>query len=458
MKAGGDGSISLRRLEMAKETRRRVLQLSGAGALAASTGGLAAILATGRAPAFAQGTTIHWVRGSDYVPVSDQLIRGKLNDQCQKDLGIKINLEGVDGLTIQARVTSSVQSGSGPDIIGAINNWAQLYADSVADVSDVAEEIGKAQGGYYETAKAVAFDGQKWLAVPNTIVGAQIVNRTSWWKEIGFDAEKYPATWEEWRAAGKQLKTKGHPLGQTLGHAFGDANAFWYPYLWSWGGKEVEADGKTVVLNSKETVESVKFAVGFWKESLDEGGMSWDDAGNNRAFLSNTISSTSNGASIYLLARSKPENYMSDKGKPLKDDIFHSPLPKGPGGQFSYHVPFSNLLPTYSANQKAAKDFLRWFHSKDIYDTWFTSQQGFSVGATKSWASHKLWGDDPVMAPFRTAALSGRFAGYAGPAGRAAAETISKFIIVDMYAKAVQGMPAEEAVKWAHAELVKIYA
>src|SRR5215831_9658805 len=138
---------------MARITRRRLLKISGAGAVAAQTGGLAAILATGRAPAFAQGTTIHWVRGSDYVPVSDQLIRTKLNEQAQKDLGLKINLEGVDGLTLQARVTSSVQSGTGPDIISSINNWAQLYADSVADVSDVAEEIGKAQGGYYETSK-----------------------------------------------------------------------------------------------------------------------------------------------------------------------------------------------------------------------------------------------------------------------------------------------------------------
>ncbi len=97
--------------------RRRLLQLSGAGLASAATGGLAAILASGRAPAFAQGTTIHWVRGSDYVPVSDQMVRTKLNELAQKDLGIKINLEGVDGLTIQARVTSSVQSGSGPDII-----------------------------------------------------------------------------------------------------------------------------------------------------------------------------------------------------------------------------------------------------------------------------------------------------------------------------------------------------
>src|ERR1700688_523750 len=122
---------------MTQVTRRRALQLSGAGALAASTGGIAAILASGRAPAFAQGTTLHWVKGSDYVPVSDQLLRTKLNEQCQKDLGIKLNVEGVDGLTIQARVTSSVQSGSGPDIIQSINNWAQLYAASVADVSDV---------------------------------------------------------------------------------------------------------------------------------------------------------------------------------------------------------------------------------------------------------------------------------------------------------------------------------
>jgi multiple sugar transport system substrate-binding protein len=69
-----------------------------------------------------------------------------------------------------------------------------------------------------------------------------------------------------------------------------------------------------------------------------------------------------------------------------------------------------------------------------------------------------LWKADPIMLPFRTAAASGRFAGYAGPANRKAAEVISKYMISDMYAKAVQGAPAEEVVKATHAELVKIYA
>jgi len=34
---------------------------------------------------------------------------------------------------------------------------------------------------------------------------------------------------------------------------------------------------------------------------------------------------------------------------------------------------------------------------------------------------------------------------------------LTKYILTDMYAKAVQGMPAADTVKAAHAELVKIY-
>jgi multiple sugar transport system substrate-binding protein len=62
------------------------------------------------------------------------------------------------------------------------------------------------------------------------------------------------------------------------------------------------------------------------------------------------------------------------------------------------------------------------------------------------------------MLPFRTAARAGRFPGYEGPADRRAAEVLSKYIIIDMYAKAVQGMAAEDAVKWAHEEVAKIHA
>jgi multiple sugar transport system substrate-binding protein len=441
---------------MARIDRRRLLKLSGAGAAAAATGGLAAIFAAGRAPAFAQGTALHWLRWADFVPASDQLLKNKIVPECQKALGIRLNLEMINANDIQARITSAIQSGAGPDLIYAIGNWPQLYAGGVADVTDVAEEISEAQGGYYDVSRRVATVGKKWIGVPWSTGGGRVAYRKSWFQEVGHDT--FPETWDTLRDAGKKLKAKGRPLGQTLGHTFGDAPGWWYPYLWSWGGKEVEADGKTVTLDSKETVESVKFAVAMWKEAYDEGGLAWDDSNNNRAFLSGTVSSTHNGASIYLEAKKKPDTYLTEKGTPLWKDVFHAKLPKGPAGQFTFPFPFSDMLMGYSKNQKAGREFLTWMHSKPVFEQWFLSQQGYTLGPTADWQKHPMWNNDPVTLPFRSIAEIGRAAGYAGAPNRAAAEAVTKYVITDMYAKAVQGMAPEDAVKWAHGELVKVYA
>src|SRR6516165_7040543 len=144
--------------------RRKALQLSAAGALAAGTGGLAGILASGRAPAYAQAQTIHWLRWSDFFPASDQLLKGEIVKLCERDLGIKLTLETINANDIQPRVTAAIQSGAGPDIVMTVNNWPQLYAASCADVGDVAEAIGSAQGGYYDVLKATATVDGKWIA------------------------------------------------------------------------------------------------------------------------------------------------------------------------------------------------------------------------------------------------------------------------------------------------------
>src|SRR5947209_6031609 len=323
---------------MERVSRRNFLKVSGGGALAARTGGMAAILASGRAPAFAQATTVHWLRWVDFVPASDEVLRKQIAPECQKALGITLNIETINGNDIQARTTSAIQSGAGPDVICGLNNWPQLYAESLVDVSDLADEISKAQGGYYEESRVVANDGKKWIALPWCVLGAQLAYRKSWFEEVGYPAGKFPQTWEEYHAAGKKLKANGRPIGQTLGHTFGDAPTFSYAYLWSWGGKEVEADGNTVVLDGKAAVESVKFMAGFWKDAHDEGGLAWDDTNNNRAFLSQTISATLNGASIYSESLRNPDKYISEKGAQLKTDILHSPLPKGPAGQCAMHA------------------------------------------------------------------------------------------------------------------------
>jgi len=440
---------------MARVTRRKFLKVSGAGALAAKAGGMAGILAAGRAPAYAQATTVHWLRWNDFVPASDQLLRKELLPEAEKALGVKINFETVNANDLQPRITSAIQSGAGPDLIMLNNNHPQLYAASCVDMSDVVEPLGKAEGGHYPLVKANSNDGKKWLSMPWAIIGGMIAYRKSWFAEAG--ANTFPETWEQYREVGQKLKAKGRPIGQTLGHTFGDAPTFAYPFLWSWGGKEVEADGKTVAINTKEAIESVKFMTGFWKDAHDEGGLAWDDTNNNRAFLSQTISATLNGASIYIESLRNPDKYISEKGAQLKTDILHAPLPKGPAGQYSMHTYHSHVLPTYSKNQEAAKNFLKWAHSKAVYEKWFISQKGFATPCTAEWEKHKLWEEDPVMTPYKVAGRLGRTPGYAGSSGAKAGEMLSKYIIVDMYAKGVQGMPAEDAVKWAEGELKRVY-
>ena len=358
---------------------------------------------------------------------------------------------------LQPRITAAIQSGAGADIIMMLYNWPVLYANALVDVSDVAEPIGKAQGGYYDVFNSIARVAGKWLAVPHGIVGNAVAYRRSWHEEIG--VKTFPQTWDDWRQVGKKLKAKGRPIGQALGHSAGDPPTFSYPLLWSFGGAEVDKTGKKVVINSKGAIESVKFMQAFWKDACDEGGVAWDDTSNNRAFHAGELSATLNGASIYIVAKRQKDKLKDEKGEPLFQDIEHAALlPKGPAGQFALYVPFQHTVMKYSKNQKLAKDFLKWLHQDANYEKWFQVNEGYSVGSTKKWEDHPMWGKvDKPLQVFRQAARQSRMLGYPGPATAKATESYTKYIIVDMFAKAVQGTKAEDAVKWAEGELKKIY-
>jgi multiple sugar transport system substrate-binding protein len=287
-------------------------------------------------------------------------------------------------------------------------------------------------------------------------VGGFVANyRRSWHREIG--VQEYPKTWEEWHDVGKRMKAKGKPVGQSLGRGL-DPSTFSYPLLWDFGGAEVDESGKRVVINSKATLESVKFLQAFWKDACDESGVGWDDTTNNRAFLAGDLSSTANGPSIYILAKRQQDKLKDEKGAPLYLDIDHAFLPKGPVRQVHLNTPFQHAVPKYSKNQKLAKDFLRWHHQRENYEKWFVVNEGYSMGAGKAWEDHPMWSRiDPPLRIMRQMVRLSLMIGYPGPASAKATEAQSKFIVPDMYAQAARGMKAEDAVKWAEIELKKVY-
>jgi multiple sugar transport system substrate-binding protein len=259
-------------------------------------------------------------------------------------------------------------------------------------------------------------------------------------------------TWNDLLKAGQKLKAKGTPMGQALGHSFGDPPTFCYPLLWSFGGAEVDNKGK-VVLNSKATKDSVNFMKELWKAACDEGGVAWDDSSNNRAFLANQISVSLNGASIYFVARHmKAAEYPG-----LADKIGHFNMPAGPKGRYHCILPFGHSIMSYSKQKGAAADWIRFLHQKKQYEDYILSQKGYGLGGSKDWENHPMWKQDPAVAPFRLNAKYGRNFGSPGPFSRSAMEVAAKYVIVDMYANAVQGKSTDEVVAQAERELKQVY-
>ena len=276
--------------------------------------GIAGIVAAGRAPAHAQGTTLHLLQWSHFIPAADTLFDAQARE-FGKQAGAEVRIERINQNDLQARVTAAVQSGAGADIIIVANNHALLYEGALADVSDVAEEVGGKQGGWHDYARVNCLAGGRWVAVPQFIVSWAITYREDWLQAEGL---RYPQTWDEFRATGKKMKAKGKPFGQAFGHSINDPNNWCYPLVWMWGGMEVESDGRRVILNRKATVDAVKFNNVLWKECFDEGGLAWDDSNNNRAFLSGEISLTGNAPSIYVAARREvPRRLQGDQPRPL---------------------------------------------------------------------------------------------------------------------------------------------
>jgi multiple sugar transport system substrate-binding protein len=387
--------------------RRIFLQRAGLATGAVMLGGVRPIAAI-QAPAQLQGTRLSYLQWVNFVPAHDTVLKKQIAE-FEKQSGAKVAFETINMNDIQARTTVAIESKSGPDIIQLTHNWPHLY------------EAGLDPASTY---------------------------RTDWFKEAGYN--KFPDTWEGYREAGKKLKAQGHPIGQSLGHSLGDPPIFCYAVLWAFGGKEVDADGKTVALDSKETLDAVEFGVAFWKDACDESGLAWDDANNNRAYLAEQIAATFNGASIWVEAK---RNFPH-----LVDVTDHAYFPSGPHGRYHPHVTWQNAIMGYSKNKEAAKELLRYLMQYENYVEWLKAGQGFSTAPTKVFAKDQLWDElDPQVEPFKDIVKYGRHFGYVGPASRKAAEVWSKYIIVDMFAKAVQGTPPKDAMQWATSELKKVY-
>ena len=406
----------------------------------------AAAPTTAAAPTL-KGAKVHLLRWSSFVPKEDAWFTEVVKKQWAEPNGVDLVVEFVAPNDVQPKVSVALESGTGPDIVMLMHNQAHLYDAKLLDVSAIVEKQGKDGGGLFDWCKAYLCPNGKWKAVPFHILANNIVYRTDWLKEIG--ESKFPDTFEELNRVGKLMKQKKSvPYGQAWGHSFSDPGSMAYPVMWAWGGQEVDESGKKVVINTPETVASVEFAVQWLKDSMSDEMLGWDDTANNRAYLAGQLWGTLNGSSIYIEAL---KNF-PDVAKASD----HATNPKGPKGFYHLGPVYSHAIPTYVKDPKPAEELLAWISAPPNYSTFMDYSGGYSSPPVKMFMDHPVWKKDPKLTIFRDVSFY-RWPGYPGPASAASSEAQSKYIIVDMFAKAMKGDKPKDAVAWAEGELKRIY-
>src|ERR1700674_3086610 len=150
--------------------------------LTGGAAGLAGVLASRRAPAFAQGTRLHLLYRVDFIPQGEAELKRQLADY-GRQMKMDVALETINENDLQTRITATIQSGSGPDVVQMLHNWPHLYAPALADMSDLADWKERDQGKFYAQSEAAARDGRRWLALPHCITPALVNYRKSWFAE-----------------------------------------------------------------------------------------------------------------------------------------------------------------------------------------------------------------------------------------------------------------------------------
>jgi multiple sugar transport system substrate-binding protein len=432
-------------------TRRRFLKDAGLTAAAASATPMLSAPFVSRA--LADTKTLSIVQWSHFVPEYD-----KWFDNFAKEWGSKNHIDvSVDHIpvgTVAARAAAEVSAQSGHDIFG----WngaggAHLYRKFLVDVTGLVESVEKKYGKVSVIGRQIGFnqDDKTWSAFPDFYISFPVMYRKSQWEEIGVT----PDSWDNVRIGGAKLKAKGHPVGISLGHS-NDPNTTWRGLLWSYGGAVQDEGGKNVVLNSKGTIEAVKFVAALYKEAMTSDVLSWDDASNNRYIVSGVSSLIINPISAYRTAQKA--------NKQIADDIFVLKPPKGPERQFMGAAAEFYGIWKFAKNKEGAIEFLKYY--ADNWPEAFKASEGYNHPCFANLVPKPmpLLSDDPTSNPrdklsiLQSADEWSAVPGYPGPAWPATDEVYNEFIICDMMAKAATGqMSAEDSVKWATQQCEAIF-
>jgi multiple sugar transport system substrate-binding protein len=420
-------------------SRRKLIQAAGVGAAA---------LALPK-KARAAKKTLRIVQWNHFVPGYDKWFNGEYIKEWGEKNDTEVVVDNIGIPAINPTAAAEVSAKKGHDLFMFL--WPRpAYEQDVIDHKEIYQECEKKWGKPVDLAIKSTYNPKtkKYFGFSDMFVPDPVNWRKDLFDQVG---AAMPESWDDVYKSGKLIKEKtGIAVGIGQAAEIDTAMAM-RALLYSWGGSEQDAHGN-IVLNSKHTIDAVKYMKSLYTDCMSPEVLSWDASSNNRAMLAGKASVVLNAVSVTR----EGEN----KKMPITDNIWLAKSLKGPARRMgTEHVMGNYVIWKFAENIDGAKKFL--VDLVGNYSKAFDASEGYNFPCftkTVPDLQQKLAHDSKAKPADKYAVLSDALdwatnVGYPGYSNAAIDEIYSTWVLNTMFAKASTGaMSPEDAVKEADAK------
>ncbi len=398
--------------------------------------------------------TLKILQWSHFVPGYDKWFNDEYTKEWGEKNGTEVIVDNINLALIESRAAAEVSAQRGHDLVLFLAPPA-VFEDQVVPMNDVYAECEKRHGKPIDLAVKSTFNPKTktYFAFSDSFVPDPVNYRTDLWSDVGME----PNTWDDIRAGGKKIKDKHRiPVGIGLSAEIDTAMAL-RAIMYSFGSREQDADGN-LTINSKETMEALRFVKALFQECMTPEVLAWDASSNNRQMLAG-------GSSLVLNAISVTRTGERQK-LPIHEKIGLAKAAKGPVRRMGLeHVMNCYVVWKFAENRDGAQKFLidyvdgfsQAFKASEFYNFPCFAQ---TVPDLKQLIAH----DAKAVPPDKYAVLGDVLdwatnVGYPGYSTAAIADSYQTWVVNTMFAECATGAETPEgALKRAEDRMKAIWA
>ena len=347
---------------MTSLTRRGLGALGLGAALLAATPGFAEDLPYGlTAGKPYEGTTINVL-----AVVTPQFTGIALRDQEFTDLtGIEVQWTEVPFTALQEKVSSvGIAANGNFDVVNYLDSWGPANSDWLLTIDDLLERDGISMDRYPPAfARSAMFEGEV-KGFPLRAHPQLMFYRKDVFDQLGLEP---PATWDDVVSAGDAIRASDldmDPLALYYGADGNRQNLFiWLNFLWG-AGADVFTDDWQPGWTTPEAIQATKDYVALHTEHgvTAPSAVSWVEQEARIAFQQGKAAMMP----VWWWAYSPMTN--PDSSTLSKEQVGFAGMPTYGGNDLArtYAISMPYSISSYSQNQEAAWEFLKWLSNPDL--------------------------------------------------------------------------------------------